>query len=233
MSYLDDAIRDLYGRIRRLEAIERGFVVPDVPDPTDVWHEQMKLMEADLQETQLRHNLAERRVVDLHGEVQDRDGQIEMIQREVNDLEEERNKLQGQLFEAHKQVVAERERADKWHAKWMALDQFMSAITDSMTDSTYQLATRFGTDFTWDELLSAAVEENRQSSGGRMSDYHDLLEQVMSLEEDLAGCEADLDDLRHACWKLLEAMHDRDVRPGALGTAIYKLRSLLNVQFDR
>lgn len=66
-----------------------------------------------------------------------------------------------------------------------------------------------------------------------MSDYHDLLEQVMSLEEDLAGCEADLDDLRHACWELLEAMHHRHVRPGALGTAIHKLRSLLNVEVNQ
>lgn len=38
-------------------------------------------------------------------------------------------------------------------------DDDLMAITDSMTEATYQLATRFGTDFTWDELLAAAVEE--------------------------------------------------------------------------
>jgi hypothetical protein len=80
------------------------------------------------------------------------------------------------------------------------------------------------------EHLAEEVGRLRTSaSRGPMNDYDNLLEQVMSLEEDLAGCEADLDNLRHACWELLEAMHDRHERPGALGTAVGNLRSLLNV----
>jgi len=61
MSYLDDAIKQLHesdlaldGRIRRLEA-----AVAYAPDLSDAWHEQMKLMEADLGAVRIEANLLE------------------------------------------------------------------------------------------------------------------------------------------------------------------------------